>query len=45
MQAPRIDKDELIRRFNLQPHPEGGFFRETYRAPFIGSPAAATVYA
>ncbi|CDY75168.1 FIG018171: hypothetical protein of Cupin superfamily [Caballeronia glathei] len=32
MQAPRIDKDELIRRFNLQPHPEGGFFRETYRA-------------
>jgi predicted cupin superfamily sugar epimerase len=21
-----------IRHFNLQPHPEGGFFRETYRA-------------
>jgi uncharacterized protein len=25
-------RDELIRRFDLQPHPEGGFFRETYRA-------------
>jgi uncharacterized protein len=26
--------EELIRRLNLQPHPkEGGFFRETYRAP------------
>jgi|ERR1051325_411308 predicted cupin superfamily sugar epimerase len=25
--------DDLIRHFNLQPHPkEGGFFRETYRA-------------
>jgi predicted cupin superfamily sugar epimerase len=22
-----------IRHLNLQPHPEGGFFRETYRAP------------
>ncbi|ACC71780.1 cupin domain-containing protein [Paraburkholderia phymatum] len=27
-----IDRDELIRRFDLQPHPEGGFFRETYRS-------------
>lgn len=27
-----IDKDELIRRFGLQPHPEGGYFRETYRS-------------
>jgi predicted cupin superfamily sugar epimerase len=26
-------KDDLIRRFGLQPHPEGGYFRETYRAP------------
>jgi uncharacterized protein len=23
---------ELIRRFDLQPHPEGGFFAETYRS-------------
>ncbi|RFU45793.1 cupin domain-containing protein [Paraburkholderia sp. DHOC27] len=27
-----MDKDDLIRRFDLQPHPEGGYFRETYRA-------------
>jgi predicted cupin superfamily sugar epimerase len=25
-------KDRLIARYDLQPHPEGGFFRETYRA-------------
>jgi uncharacterized protein len=25
-------KEELIRRFDLEPHPEGGFFRETYRS-------------
>jgi hypothetical protein len=27
-----IDRDELVRRFDLQPHPEGGYFRETYRS-------------
>ena len=25
-------KDTLIRRFDLKPHPEGGFFSETYRS-------------
>ncbi|SFU11100.1 cupin domain-containing protein [Paraburkholderia aspalathi] len=25
-------KDKLIRRFDLKPHPEGGFFSETYRS-------------
>ncbi|OAJ58474.1 hypothetical protein A6V36_06015 [Paraburkholderia ginsengiterrae] len=25
-------RDDLIRRFDLKPHPEGGFFRETYRS-------------
>ncbi|MFP3565737.1 cupin domain-containing protein [Paraburkholderia sp. SIMBA_030] len=25
-------KDELIQRFDLKPHPEGGFFSETYRS-------------
>jgi predicted cupin superfamily sugar epimerase len=25
-------KDELIRRLDLKPHPEGGFFSETYRS-------------
>ena len=23
----------LVERFQLQPHPEGGFYRETYRSP------------
>jgi len=26
------DAESLIKRLGLQPHPEGGFFRETYRA-------------
>lgn len=25
--------EEIIATFNLQPHPEGGFYRETYRNP------------
>jgi uncharacterized protein len=25
--------EEVIRRLELEPHPEGGFFRETFRAP------------
>lgn len=32
MTIPELAKDDLIRRFELQPHPEGGFFRETYRS-------------
>ncbi|MGF6725777.1 putative cupin superfamily sugar epimerase [Paraburkholderia sp. GAS41] len=32
MSTLKLAKDELIRRFDLQPHPEGGFFRETYRS-------------
>lgn len=32
MQRQRIDSRELIERLKLEPHPEGGFFRETYRA-------------
>ena len=32
MPTPELAKDDLIRRFDLQPHPEGGFFRETYRS-------------
>jgi predicted cupin superfamily sugar epimerase len=32
MSTPELAKDDLIRRFDLQPHPEGGFFRETYRS-------------
>jgi predicted cupin superfamily sugar epimerase len=32
MPASHAAKDELIRRFDLKPHPEGGFFSETYRS-------------
>lgn len=28
-----MDADDLIRRLGLQPHPEGGHYVETYRAP------------
>ncbi|KMQ80443.1 hypothetical protein BPMI_03537c [Candidatus Burkholderia pumila] len=31
MQDTRIDGPELIARLKLQPHPEGGYFREVYR--------------
>ncbi|HEV3424604.1 MAG TPA: cupin domain-containing protein [Paraburkholderia sp.] len=32
MSTPELAKDELIRRFDLKPHPEGGFFCEPYRS-------------
>ncbi|MCC8403465.1 cupin domain-containing protein [Paraburkholderia sp. MMS20-SJTN17] len=32
MPDSRSIADELIRRFELKPHPEGGFFAETYRS-------------
>ena len=32
MPHDRIDSRELIKRLKLEPHPEGGYFRETYRA-------------
>lgn len=34
--------DELIRRLGLQPHPEGGHFVETYRAPAAAGGRGAT---
>jgi predicted cupin superfamily sugar epimerase len=32
MPDSRAAKDELVRRLDLKPHPEGGFFSETYRS-------------
>jgi len=29
---PEISAEQLIRLLDLKPHPEGGFFRETYRS-------------
>ena len=28
-----MDADDVVRRLGLVPHPEGGFYRETYRSP------------
>jgi uncharacterized protein len=28
-----MDADDVVRRLGLLPHPEGGFYRETYRSP------------
>lgn len=28
---PAVDADEIVRLLDLKPHPEGGFFRETFR--------------
>jgi predicted cupin superfamily sugar epimerase len=30
-----MDAEETIRRLGLVPHPEGGFYRETFRSPLI----------
>ncbi len=36
--------DALIARLGLQPHPEGGFYAETYRAPAEGRGAVTAIY-
>ena len=36
--------DEIIRHLNLAPHPEGGFFRETWRASGTGRAAGTAIY-
>ena len=30
-----MDSDETVRRLGLAPHPEGGFYRETFRSPLL----------
>ncbi len=35
-----MTSQELIARFELRPHPEGGFFRETYRSTAVVSASA-----
>jgi predicted cupin superfamily sugar epimerase len=30
-----LDPDEVVRRLGLGPHPEGGFYRETFRSPSL----------
>ena len=41
------DAEALVRALSLQPHPEGGYFRETYRSAQLdagGRPAATMIY-
>lgn len=48
--ADPTQADALIARLGLQPHPEGGFFRETFRDPRLVSangqsrPASTAIY-
>lgn len=38
--------EEIVERLGLQPHPEGGFYRETFRAPAPdgGRAASTSIY-
>ncbi len=36
-----MDVDALIRLYELQPHPEGGYYRETYSATKGSGPRGA----
>lgn len=36
------DADDLVRLLGLEPHPEGGFFRETFRDAHTGGRAHST---
>lgn len=38
---PSSSVTELIRQLELQPHPEGGWYRETWRAPAPGAARAS----
>jgi predicted cupin superfamily sugar epimerase len=38
------EADQLIRRLGLQPHPEGGYFRETFRDTNSGRAHSTAIY-
>lgn len=38
-----LTADEIIRRLELQPHPEGGHYRQTFRAPDAGRGASTAI--
>jgi len=39
-----VTADEIIARLGLKPHPEGGHFRETFRAPDTGRGASTAIF-
>ncbi len=42
--AAGVNPDDIIARLGLQPHPEGGRFRETFRASGVGRAASTAIY-
>jgi predicted cupin superfamily sugar epimerase len=37
-----INADEIIAHFELEPHPEGGWFRQTWQGPVVDARASGT---
>lgn len=46
MTAPDLTSEEVVALLDLEPHPEGGFFRETFRdpEPAGGRSASTAIY-
>ncbi len=44
MIAGDLGAKEIIRLLSLEPHPEGGWYRETYRAETLGRPTSTAIY-
>ncbi|PYQ62269.1 MAG: cupin [Acidobacteria bacterium] len=45
--SPELTAEEVVELLGLQPHPEGGFYRETFRAPApdgVRAPSTAIYY-
>jgi uncharacterized protein len=40
--SDRETAEAIIRKLELQPHPEGGWYRETWRGPEVGGRASGT---
>jgi uncharacterized protein len=40
--AAAMSADDIIARLGLQPHPEGGWYRETWRGPEVAGRASGT---
>lgn len=36
--------DDIIKHLNLSPHPEGGWYRQTWAADGVGRPAGTAIY-
>lgn len=41
---PALTADQIIVKLNLQPHPEGGFYRQTWVAHNAGRPSGTCIY-